>query len=197
VCGVVSQIEHDLWRAAVTERGFRDGHAEPRPQPSAAAWHRARRADALAGVGAGSWNSVTPWSSEASAWPLQSYLELGALPGAVPCARLHARHVLWEWNLRGLGESAELIVSELVTNAIQASRTEGRHLPVRLRLLSDQARVVIHVWDSSPDPPQPAQARDTDESGRGLLLVEAMSTAWDWYSHDGGKVVRATLEAES
>jgi hypothetical protein len=30
-------------------------------------------------------------------WPLQSFLELGALPGAVPCARLHTRHLLWEW----------------------------------------------------------------------------------------------------
>jgi anti-sigma regulatory factor (Ser/Thr protein kinase) len=194
---VVSQIEQELWRAAVTERGFRYGHAEHRPLPRAAAGHRACPADALAEAGVGPWNRVTPSSSGASTWPLQSYLELGALPGAVPCARLHARHVLWEWNLKGLGESAELVVSELVTNAIQASRTAGRHLPVRLRLLSDQARVVIHVWDSSPDPPQPAQAGDTDESGRGLLLVEAMSTAWDWYSHDGGKVVRATLEAES
>ena len=142
-------------------------------------------------------DSVATASSAASVWPLHSYLELGALPGAVPCARLHARQVLWEWNLKGLGESAELVVSELVTNAIQASRAAGRHLPVRLWLLSDQARVVIHVWDSSPNPPQPAQAENTDESGRGLLLVEAMSTAWDWYSHDGGKVVRATLEVES
>ena len=32
--------------------------------------------------------------------PLRSYLELGALPTAVPCARLHARHLMWEWGLR-------------------------------------------------------------------------------------------------
>ncbi len=30
-------------------------------------------------------------------WPLRSFLELGALPSAVPCARLHTRHLLWEW----------------------------------------------------------------------------------------------------
>ena len=35
-------------------------------------------------------------------WPLRSFLELGALPSAVPCARLHARQVLWEWRLTGL-----------------------------------------------------------------------------------------------
>jgi hypothetical protein len=34
-------------------------------------------------------------------WPLRSFLELGAFPGAVPCARLHARQMLWEWRLTG------------------------------------------------------------------------------------------------
>jgi hypothetical protein len=37
----------------------------------------------------------------ADPWPLQSHLELGALPTAVPCARLHARQMLWEWGLPG------------------------------------------------------------------------------------------------
>ena len=46
-------------------------------------------------------------------WPLRSYLELGALPTAVPCARLHARHLLWEWGLNGLAADTELLVSEL------------------------------------------------------------------------------------
>ncbi len=36
-------------------------------------------------------------TSMADEWPLQSFLELGALPGAVPSARLHARHLMWEW----------------------------------------------------------------------------------------------------
>jgi hypothetical protein len=36
----------------------------------------------------------------ADQWPLQSFLELGSLPGAVPCARLHVRHLLWEWDFR-------------------------------------------------------------------------------------------------
>jgi hypothetical protein len=57
----------------------------------------------------------------AGEWPLRSFLELGALPSAVPCARYHCRQVLWEWRLTGLAQSAELLVSELVTNAITAS----------------------------------------------------------------------------
>ena len=45
-----------------------------------------------------------------SQWPLHSFLELGALPGAAPCARLHARHLLWEWGLAALTDSTELVV---------------------------------------------------------------------------------------
>jgi hypothetical protein len=51
--------------------------------------------------------------------PLRSYLELGALPTAVPCARLHARHLMWEWGLMRLTADIELAVSELVTNAVR------------------------------------------------------------------------------
>jgi hypothetical protein len=64
-------------------------------------------------------------------WPLQSFLEPGALPGAVPCARLHARQVLWEWGLTALSESTELLLSELVTNAVQVSRTMTQVTAVR------------------------------------------------------------------
>src|ERR1022692_1141720 len=46
-------------------------------------------------------------------WSLRSCLELGALPSAVPCARLHTRQVLWEWGvLESLAGTAELILSD-------------------------------------------------------------------------------------
>src|SRR5712691_7194412 len=51
-------------------------------------------------------------------WPLRNYLEFGALPGAVPCARLHTRKLLWEWRLSDVVDDVELLVSELFTNAI-------------------------------------------------------------------------------
>ncbi len=73
-----------------------------------------------------------------SAWPLRDFIELGALPGAVPCARLHARQLMWEWQLTGLSESVELLVSELVTNGVAASQRLERIFPVRLWLLSDK-----------------------------------------------------------
>jgi anti-sigma regulatory factor (Ser/Thr protein kinase) len=131
------------------------------------------------------------------AWPLHSHLDLAALPGAVPRARHHARRVLADWDLGAAGEPAELIVSELVTNAIRACQAVGAHRQVRLRLASDRARVLIEVQDCSPQPPVPASATADDESRRGLGLVEAMSTAWNWYPHrpSGGKVVWALLRA--
>jgi hypothetical protein len=113
-------------------------------------------------------------------WPLQSFLELGALPGAVPCARLHARHVLWEWGLAGLADSTELLVSEMITNGVQASRAMTQ-AAVRLWLVSDRSRVVILAWDASPLPLVPADPRADAENGRGLLLVDAISDRWGWY----------------
>jgi anti-sigma regulatory factor (Ser/Thr protein kinase) len=124
-------------------------------------------------------------------WPLQDSLELGALPGAVPCARLHTRHVLWEWGLTELGENVELLVSELFTNSVQATRSRGSIGPVRLWLLSDRARVLVLVWDISPLPPVRIPETADVEGGRGLMLVEALGERWDWYvpQHMGGKVV--------
>jgi hypothetical protein len=67
-----------------------------------------------------------------------SGLEFGGLPGAVPCARMHARQVLTERGLDELAHTAELLVSELMTNAVQASLATGEVLSIRLRLYADQ-----------------------------------------------------------
>jgi anti-sigma regulatory factor (Ser/Thr protein kinase) len=131
-------------------------------------------------------------------WPLQDTLELGSLPGAVPCARLHVRHVLWEWGMSRCGDNAELLVSELMTNAVAALEPAGQVFPVRLWLMSDQMRVLILVWDASLRPPIPGHASQDAEGGRGLLLVEAVSQRWDWYfpREAGGKVVWAIAACE-
>ena len=129
------------------------------------------------------------------AWPLRDYIELGALPGAVPCARLHARQLMWEWRLTRLSESVELLVSELITNGVAASQSLERTCSVRLWLLADRPRVLILVWDASPQAAVRIEANEEAESGRGLLLVEAISDQWDWYPTQeiGGKVVWATV----
>ncbi len=125
-------------------------------------------------------------------WPLRDFIELGALP----CARLHARQLMWEWGLTRLSNSTELLVSELMTNAMHASRAMKEITPVRLWLLTDKTRVMILVWDASPQPPERVNISGDAESGRGLLLVETISDKWDWYFPQdmSGKVVWALLE---
>ena len=75
---------------------------------------------------------------------------------------------------------------------------------VRLRLSSDNARVLIEVWDADPRPPAPKDLGEDgtpdpqEEGGRGLFLVAALSTRWDWYltQEPAGKVVWCELAAE-
>ncbi len=95
-------------------------------------------------------------------------------------ARLHARLLMVDWHLARLSENVEILVSELVTNAVTASRSLGQAFPVRLWLRSDTERVLILVWDASPHMPTCLDTADDAENGRGLLLVEALSDRWDW-----------------
>lgn len=132
-------------------------------------------------------HSINGW------WPRQDFFELGALASGVPCARLHARCVLGEWGLARLVSSGELLVAELITNAVKASRVMAAP-SVRLWLLSDSAQVLIVVWDASRKPPVRMTAGDEAEEGRGLMLVEAVSEKWGWFrTEDGdGKFVWAS-----
>jgi hypothetical protein len=144
----------------------------------------------------------------ADGWPLRSYLQLGALPGAVPCARLHAKLVLWEWGLDRLVETSELLVSEIVTNAVRASAgpaaSQGGDqgvsgLPsVWLWLAADRQNVLIQVWDGNHEIPTWQGVGTEADSGRGLLLVERLSAQWGSYTPEGwsGKVVWAIVSEE-
>jgi anti-sigma regulatory factor (Ser/Thr protein kinase) len=124
-------------------------------------------------------------------WPFSSHLEFGALDSAVPCARLHTRQVIREWGQPGLADTTELLVSELMTNAIRAS---GPMSPaVALWLFSDGQCVVIHVWDGSTDLPVRQDADADSERGRGLLLVETLSRDWGSYRSGDGKLVWASV----
>ena len=107
-----------------------------------------------------------------------SFLALAPLPGAIPCARLHAVAVLHEWGLRALAEDAALIVSELITNAADASVLLPDRPPVTLRLLASEKSLIIEAWDHSPLDLEPRQADSGDECGRGLAVVAALSTRW-------------------
>jgi hypothetical protein len=137
-------------------------------------------------------------------WPLRSSLELGALPTAPSCACLHVKHVLWEWRLNSLVESAELLVSELVTNAVNATGQPGQTVSVNLAGTGagvgtgTGTRVLIEVWDAGPQPPGPGEPGEAGPDD-GVLLVAALSARWDWYptQDPAGKVVWCELDTAS
>ena len=106
------------------------------------------------GLGRGS--GVDPALHPDEPWPSDNCLEFGALPTAVACARLHARNLLWEWGLDWLAPDVELLVAELMANAVTATVVRDE-AAVRLRLSSDGTRVLIEVWDADPWPPIPAE----------------------------------------
>jgi anti-sigma regulatory factor (Ser/Thr protein kinase) len=132
-----------------------------------------------------------------------SALDLRPLPTAVPSARLHARNVLLAWRLDHWAEDGELVVSELVTNAVQAAvltAAGAEPKPVRLRLSArtdgrEACGVQIEVWDASDEELQRDHDRArTEPGGWGLLLVEATSSRWGFYPTKGaGKVVWAVV----
>ena len=136
---------------------------------------------------------------ELAGWPLHAALPLGALPTAPGCGRAWTRQILREWGLDRLADDTELLVSELTTNAIQAS-APADGAAIGLWLASDCERAVILVWDSSPQPPVPANPGQDAEYGRGLQLVQALSLQWGWYvpigtapGSNAGKVVWAIV----
>jgi Histidine kinase-like ATPase domain len=88
--------------------------------------------------------------------------------------------VLWDWGVSSLIDSTELLVSEIITNAVHISR-EMDQAAVRLWLLCDRVYVVVLAWDPSPLPPVPVIPDADTENGRGLPLVEAISERWGWY----------------
>ncbi len=146
-----------------------------------------------------------PAAPATATWPLSSALVLGALPPAAGCARLHARNVMCEWGLPDVAENVELVVSELMTNAILATAgPDGQPryeddlsgLPVvHVRLSSDRARVLVEVWDRSAASPAAKHAEPDEEGGRGLMLVDALCEQWSWDVVPcwAGKVVWAVL----
>jgi PAS domain S-box-containing protein len=104
-------------------------------------------------------------------------------PRSVGRAREYARAQLTSWDLEPLVDTAELLVSELVTNALRYGEGE-----IRLRLLLDRT-LVCEVWDAGLVQPRRRRARDTDEGGRGLQLVGLLSAAWGSRRTPRGKTV--------
>ncbi|HUN38019.1 MAG TPA: ATP-binding protein [Trebonia sp.] len=114
----------------------------------------------------------------------RDYLEVGAYDFAPATIRALMRERLPRWGLVHLLEAAELVASELSANAVAATREsawDGGLPPIQVWLLGGAATVGVLVRDAVLRAPMRRPAEDDDESGRGLQIVEALSSEWGAY----------------
>nr|WP_030928528.1 SpoIIE family protein phosphatase [Streptomyces sp. NRRL S-646] len=109
-------------------------------------------------------------------------------PAAVADVRARATRQVAAWGLADLAMTTELVVSELVTNAIRYAEP-----PIRLRLIRD-SRLTCEVADASSTAPRLRHARSTDEGGRGLFLVAQLTDRWGARYTPDGKIIWAEQE---
>lgn len=128
--------------------------------------------------------------------PLEAGWQLPHSPRSAGRARALLREQLMAWMVEGeVAETAELLLSELVTNSIQHARVpSGREIGVRLARYDGKLRV--EVADANNRHPEPRSAEADDESGRGLALVVALAERWGCCPrrHGIGKAVWAELK---
>lgn len=105
-------------------------------------------------------------------------------------ARLFVEACLDRWEADGLIDTAELVVSELVTNAVVHARSR-----CKLALRYSRETLRIEVTDFGEGSPEPQPPSTTRVGGRGLLIVSALAKAWGIDPAPGGKVVWAELGA--
>lgn len=115
-------------------------------------------------------------------------LELESDPRLVAAAREFVRSRLTAWEIAELVDSAAVIVSELVTNAVLHARTV-----IQLRLSLERRSLRIEVFDENPRLPTTSSCPPEATSGRGLALVSALASSWGIEHSDDGKVVWAEL----
>ncbi|OIK23059.1 histidine kinase [Streptomyces malaysiense] len=111
-------------------------------------------------------------------------------PAAVGPVRAECAATLETWGLGDVGYTAELILSELITNAVRYGSP-----PIRVRLLHDRG-LICEVADGSSTAPHPRRAAATDEGGRGLFLVAQLASRWGTRYTARGKVIWAELSPQ-
>ncbi len=117
-------------------------------------------------------------------------LELAPDHTAAARARRFVAQTLHRWGLDDAVEDAELLVSELVTNAILHARS-----PATVRINHDAPSLRVAVCDLSPAPPRVRDYGPTAVTGRGMLLVDRIARRWGVESSSTGKCVWFEVDA--
>ncbi|MGW7573640.1 ATP-binding protein [Streptomyces sp. NPDC054765] len=111
---------------------------------------------------------------------------------SVAAARIHVRAILTDWKLGGLIEDGVLITSELTTNVVSHAKGTGDYFELALRRRN--GILVLEVADSYQwRMPELRKPTPDDPSGRGLLIVDALSQHWGVRPRNPGKTVWAHL----
>lgn len=114
----------------------------------------------------------------------------------VGMARRELGTALTAWGLGELEDSASLVLTELLSNAVRHARVSGRQIETRFVAQPDGLRIEVH--DASPDPPEPRTPEPESCGGRGLILVDALADNWGVSERNGpGKIVWADLSLTS
>jgi anti-sigma regulatory factor (Ser/Thr protein kinase) len=124
-------------------------------------------------------------------------LELGAVLMPARLGRALTAELCRRCGLAELVPTAELVVSELVTNAVEHAAGGRGSKRVTLTVSVSPRGVSIEVADPDPHGPAVRAADPWDEGGRGTFLVAAHSSSWGWRPRPGGKSVWAELALAS
>ncbi|MFI9805331.1 ATP-binding protein [Streptomyces sp. NPDC052301] len=122
--------------------------------------------------------------------------ELAAHPGSVARARRLAHARLSGWSVSAdTCDSAALVISELVTNAVV--HTASSRVVCELHDHDDMVRIAVRDEGCAPGEPHPSPQRPDEEHGRGLFLVDALCRAWGVQEHGPGLLVWAELARQT
>jgi anti-sigma regulatory factor (Ser/Thr protein kinase) len=125
--------------------------------------------------------------------PLAAF-RLPGTPYSVRMARFYVRASLSHYDLGDYASDVVTVTSELVSNAI--THADAQAIDLELMRVEDTGAVVVVVTDPSPLPPVKRDPGQDTEHGRGLQIVEALSTRWGWTPQNPGKAVFAVFMKE-